>query len=290
MERALDVAEKIIRACPDELKHVAGDLFRTLVQARCSDITIQGEEETAEKKRQNAMIALLVTVPFESLEALNSLLYSPNLDASQRILILDVMSNAALELSLTRVVKRKPQKPSKLVSITSESQPWFLPRSIGPRGAGPWSEICDSEGPLNWSHKYERELPLKSSHVRKGKTRRWSQKSESLPDRTVDVTQNKFPEYAAAFMLPAMQGFDRKRHGVDLLAKDFLILGKLIHTLGICIKCTAMHPEASALAPPLLDMLSYRLHCFQIVCIYIYIFFSDPSSSSISVVSCLQTL
>lgn len=258
MERALDIAEKIIRACPNELRHVAGDLSRTLVQARCSDLTIEGEEETAEEKRQNALIALLVTVPFESLEALTSLLYSPNIDASQRILILDVMANAALELSLSRVVKRKHQLPSNLVSVTSESQPWFLPRSIGPHGTGSWREISDSESPLNWSYKYERELPPKFSHIRKGKTRRWSQKSETLHDSSVDITQNKFPEYAAAFMLPAMRGFDRKRHGIDLLEKDFLILGKLIHTLGICIKCTAMHPEVSALAPPLLDMLSYR--------------------------------
>lgn len=261
VERALDVAEKIIRACPDELRHVAGDLSRTLVQVRCSDLAIDGEEETAEEKRQSALTALLATVPFESLEALNNLFYSPNLDASQRIMILDVMSNAAMELSVTRVVKRKPQKASKLVSITSETQPWFLPRSIGPHGAGPWREIPDSESPLNWSHKYERELPLKSGHIRKGKARRWSQVSKNLLDNSVDITQNKFPVYAAAFMLPAMRGFDRKRHGVDLLGKDFLILGKLIHTLGICMKCTAMHPEASALAPPLLDMLSSREVC-----------------------------
>ncbi|KAL9673225.1 hypothetical protein QQ045_029479 [Rhodiola kirilowii] len=261
VERALDVAEKIIRACPDELRHVAGDLSRTLVQARCSDLTVEGEEETAEEKRQRALIALLATVPFESLEALNNLLYSPNLDASQRILILDVMSNAAQELSIARVVKRKPQKPSKLMSITSETQPWFLPRSVGPHGAGPWREIADSESLLNWSHKYERELPLKSSHDRKGKTRRWSQKPEYLYDSHVDITQNKYPVYAAAFMLPAMRAFDKMRHGVDLLGKDFLVLGKLINTLGICMKCAAMHPEASALAPPLLDILMTREVC-----------------------------
>ncbi|KAL2932917.1 Telomere length regulation protein TEL2-like protein [Bienertia sinuspersici] len=62
-------------------------------------------------------------------------------------------------------------------------------------------------------------------------------------------------------MLPAMQGFDKKSHGVDLLGRDFLVLGKLIYMLGVCIKCTALHPEASALAPPLLDLLSTREVC-----------------------------
>ena len=74
----------------------------------------------------------------------------------------------------------------------------------------------------------------------------------------MEWSQNKFPQYAAAFMLPSMQGFDKKRQGVDLLGRDFIVLGKLIHMLGVCVKCAAMHPKASALALPLMDMLSSR--------------------------------
>jgi len=59
-------------------------------------------------------------------------------------------------------------------------------------------------------------------------------------------------------MLPAMQCFDKKRHGVDLLGGDFVGLGKLIHMLGICMKCTAMHPEASSLALYRLNLLRSR--------------------------------
>ncbi|KAL0415777.1 UNVERIFIED_CONTAM: hypothetical protein Slati_3409600 [Sesamum latifolium] len=50
VEKALDVAEKFIRACPDELKYMAGDLTKTLVQVRCSDVTVEGEEESAEER------------------------------------------------------------------------------------------------------------------------------------------------------------------------------------------------------------------------------------------------
>ncbi|KAL5748273.1 hypothetical protein ACOSQ2_025570 [Xanthoceras sorbifolium] len=260
VERALDVAEKLVRASPDELTHVAGDLVRTLVQVRCSDLAVEGEEESAEEKRQRALVALLVTCPFESLDTLNKLLYSPNIDVSQRIMILDVMTEAALELTNSKSMKPKHQTKA-IISTISETQPWFLPSSIGPPGASTWKEVSETGTLLNWSNCYERELPPKSSEIKRGKTRRWSLKSVNMQESQMEWSHNKFPLYAAAFMLPAMEGFDKKRHGVDLLGRDFIVLGKLIYMLGICIKCASLHPEASAMAPALLDMLRSREVC-----------------------------
>ena len=51
---ALDVAGKLERASPDELCHLAADLARTLVQVRCSHLAVEGEEDSAEDKRQGA--------------------------------------------------------------------------------------------------------------------------------------------------------------------------------------------------------------------------------------------
>lgn len=257
VESALEVAEKLVRASPEELRHVASDLVRTLVQVRCADTVLEGEEDSAEEKRQKALVALLVMCPFESVNVMNKLLYSPHLDVSQRIMILDVMTDAAQELAISKAVQKKQSKP--LISSASEPQPWFLPSSKGPPGAGSWKEIPDSLpfSQLNLTCRFERELPSKAVEI-KGKTRRWGQKPANLQATEIDWSQNKFPLYAAAFMLPAMQGFDKKIHGVDLLGRDFLVLGKLVYMLGVCIKCTALHPEASALAPPLLDMLSSR--------------------------------
>lgn len=257
VERALEVSEKLIRASPDELKHLSGDLARALVQVRCSDLSVEGEEETAEEKRQKALIAVLVMCPFESLDALNRLLYSPNVDMSQRILILDIMTDAAQELA-DATFERVTHQVKGLISNVSETQPWFLPPTRGPRGASPWKEVSETGSPLSWLHRYERDLPLRPSQTRTGKSRKWSLKSVKGQENLLDQSKNKFPMYAAAFMLPAMQGFDKKRHGVDLLGADFVVLGKLIHMLGVCMKCTAMHPEASALAPHVLDMLSSR--------------------------------
>lgn len=260
VERALDVAEKLVRASPDELSHLASDLARTLVQVRCSDLAVEGEEESAEDKRQRALVALLVTCPFESLDTLNKLLYSPNVDVSQRIMILDVMTDAAQELANSKTMKPKHQT-GPLISSISENQPWFLPSSRGPPGASSWKEISETGTLLNWSTRYERDLPPKPGQVRRGKTRRWSVRSSNIQENQMEWSHNKFPMYAAAFMLPAMQGFDKKRHGVDLLGRDFLVLGKLIYMLGVCMKCAALHPEASALAPLLLDLLRSREVC-----------------------------
>ncbi|CAN6814846.1 hypothetical protein Bca4012_005920 [Brassica carinata] len=258
VEKAIYVAEKLVRASPDELTHIAGDLARILVQVRCSDITVEGEEDSAEEKRQRALIALLVTRPFESLETLNSVLYSPNVDVSQRIMILDVMSEAARELSNTRTLKPKHQARGPLISNISDPQPWYLPSDAG----APWKKIEETGSfHLNWANRYERELQPKPGQKMKGKTRRWSLRSGDRDQSSTYWSQNRFPLYAAAFMLPAMKEFDKKRHGVDLLGRDFVVLGKLVHMLGVCMQCASMHPEASALALSLLDMLQRREVC-----------------------------
>ncbi|KAK9673020.1 hypothetical protein RND81_12G140500 [Saponaria officinalis] len=258
VDRALDVAEKFVRASPDELKHVASDLVRTLVQARCADTAVEGEEESAEEKRQKALVALLVMCPFESVTAVNKLLYSPHLDVSQRIMILDVMTEAAQELANTKsIIQKRPSRPL----ISEERDAWFLPSDKGPPGAGMWKEIPDTVSPLNMTYHFSRDLPSKSGQLKKGKTRQWGHRPANVAPTEVDWSTNKFPLYAAAFMLPAMQGFDKRSHGVDLIGRDFIVLGKLVYMLGVCMRCMALHPEASALAPPLLDMLSSREVC-----------------------------
>ncbi|XP_059066178.1 uncharacterized protein LOC131857531 [Cryptomeria japonica] len=269
VEGALEVIEKLVRAVPDELSIVAVDLVRALVHVRCSDVTVEGEEESAEGKRHCSLVALLVSCPLSSVEVITKELYSPNVDVSQRLLILDVMADAAQELSNSRDLKRENLSEGGSLSTITElptksgSNPWYLPSSkISPPGAGPWRKVSDSKGMLSWSSRYERELPSISGKKKFGKSRRWGHHSMQLRERQLQKSEtwsiNRFPSYAAAFMLPVMSGYDKKRHGVDLLGRDFVVLGKLIYMLGVCMECVALHPEASVLAPVLLDMLSSR--------------------------------
>ncbi|EEE57306.1 hypothetical protein OsJ_07388 [Oryza sativa Japonica Group] len=253
VENALSSAEKLVRASPDELRHNSGDLVRALVHVRCSDVAMEGEEDSAEEKRQKALVALLVTCTFEPLDVLTKLLYSSSVDVSQRILIIDVMTEAAQELAETKIVRRE-LRHGNLISDTSPS--WLVPSDQGPAGAGPWREVSESGTLLNWSHRYEREVPSRSGQVKSGKSRKWG--LGKAKDLQTEWSKNRFPLYAAAFMLPVMQGYDKRSHGVDLLNRDFVVLGKLIYMLGVCMKCMAMHPEASAVAPALLDMIRSR--------------------------------
>nr|CAB3447141.1 unnamed protein product [Digitaria exilis] len=254
VENALSSAEKLVRASPDELRHNSGDLVRVLVHVRCSDLAMEGEEDSAEEKRQKALVALLVTCPFESLDVLTKLLYSSSVDISQRILIIDVMTEAAQELAETKITKTEQRRGN---LITNNSPSWLVPSNRGPPGAGPWREVSEPGGTLlSWSQRYEREVPSRSGQVKSGKSRKWG--LGKAKDLQVEWSKNRFPLYAAAFMLPVMQGYDKRSHGVDLLNRDFVVLGKLIYMLGVCMKCVAMHPEASALAPALLDMIRSR--------------------------------
>ena len=59
VERTLDVIEKLIRAMPEELENVAPDLAHALIHVRCSDIAVDGQEDTAEKKRYNALVEVI---------------------------------------------------------------------------------------------------------------------------------------------------------------------------------------------------------------------------------------
>ncbi|XP_042436706.1 telomere length regulation protein TEL2 homolog [Zingiber officinale] len=254
VERALNIVEKLVRALPDELPHHSGDLIRALVHVRCSCIAVEGEEDSAEEKRHKALVALIVTCPFESLDVLTKLLYAPNVDVSQRILILDVMTDAAQELSES-IITRTNYHPSNLISSVS-GQPWFIPSSRGSPGVGPWREVSDPGTSVSWSHRYEREIPSRPGHMKSGKSRKWGL---AKPKETqLESSRNRLTRYAAAFMLPVMQGFDKRSHGVDLLNRDFIVLGKLIYMLGVCMKCISMHPEALVLAPLLLDMIRTR--------------------------------
>eukprot|EP01018_Ginkgo_biloba_P023895 Gb_35463 [translate_table: standard] len=269
VERALDVTEKLVRTVPDELDNIAVDLVRVLVHVRCSAVTVEGEEESAEGKRHCALVALLVSCPLKSVEVLTKELYSPNVDISQRLLILDVMTDAAQELSDSRDLKRTNQGQVGAVSTITElpsrsdSNPWFLPSNkISLPGASPWRKVSETGTMISWSHHYERVLPSRSGHNKLGKTRRWGHHSMQLREKQLTQfeswSKNRFPPYVAAFMLPVMHGYDKRRHGVDLLGRDFIVLGKLIYMLGVCMESAALHPEASALAPALLDMLSTR--------------------------------
>ncbi|MCO5612769.1 hypothetical protein L7F22_067039 [Adiantum nelumboides] len=257
VEKALEVVEKLIRAVPEELENAGPDLAHALIHVRCSDVAVEGQEQTAEKRRYDALVALLACAPL-TVEVFTQSLYSPHVDVSQRILILDIMSDAAREIAVSG--SGLAILPPNWQQITEIDKTWYGPGGYTCIGAGPWKEVFESNAMVSLTHKYERELPLREETVALGKSRRWGHRSMQM--RTEQRSQvrhnsrkNNFVAYAPSFMLPVMRDYDKRQHGVDLIGRDFIVLGRLVCMLGVCMECVSLHPEACILAAGLLSML-----------------------------------
>ncbi|CAM6043737.1 unnamed protein product [Sphagnum compactum] len=278
VENALQVAEQLVRAMPEELDNAAADLSSALVHVRCS--TVEGEEDTAEDKRHGALVALLASSPLASVGVLTRELYSPHVDVSQRLLILDVMADGARELAGTRDQSsgRRGQQRGLVTELlgASHQNAWYEPgHHQNLKGSGPWVEVpalMPGTSMVSWAHRYERELPARKGDHKLGKvTRKWAPRSMQLRKERwqqqmgtgsaqagLEAGKNRFAPVAMAFMLPIMRDHDKKTHGVDLLGPDFIVLGKLVHTLGVFMECLLLQPEAAVLGVALLDLLHSR--------------------------------
>ncbi len=158
----------------------------------------------------------------------------------------------------------------------SHHNAWYEPgHQQNLKGSGPWVEVpalMPGTSMVSWAHRYERELPARKGDHKLGKvTRKWAPRSMQLRKERwqqqmgtgsaqagLEVGKNRFAPVAMAFMLPIMRDHDKKTHGVDLLGPDFIVLGKLVHTLGVFMECLLLQPEAAVLGVALLDLLRSR--------------------------------
>ncbi len=158
----------------------------------------------------------------------------------------------------------------------SHHNAWYEPgHHQNLKGSGPWVEVpalMPGTSMVSWAHRYERELPAHKGDHKLGKvTRKWAPRSMQLRKERwqqqmgtgsaqagLEVGKNRFAPVAMAFMLPIMRDHDKKTHGVDLLGPDFIVLGKLVHTLGVFMECLLLQPEAAVLGVALLDLLRSR--------------------------------
>lgn len=92
VEKSLQVAEQLIRAMPVELDNSAEELAQALVHVRSGANAVEGEEETLENQRHGALVALLACAPLSSIVIVTQEIFSPHLDISQRLLLLDAMA------------------------------------------------------------------------------------------------------------------------------------------------------------------------------------------------------
>ncbi|KAL3696884.1 hypothetical protein R1sor_010960 [Riccia sorocarpa] len=269
VEKALEVVGRLVMEMPEELDQHAADLAHALLHVRCT--SVEGEEAVAEKRQRDALVALLACSPVNTVTALTSELFSSHIDVSQRLLILEVMAAGARAISNGLYRKKVLDERRNVQLITDmtglESGSWRGPSSsAGPPGAGPWKEVSSpllGDRLVGWGTSYERELPLAENAQVAGRSRKWGLRSMELREEgrkqgLTDPQDNAFAALAPMFMLPVMKEYDVKRHGVDLLGRDYLVLGSMLSMLAECMKCIALQPEAALLGAALLDLLRSR--------------------------------
>ncbi|XP_052451885.1 telomere length regulation protein TEL2 homolog [Carassius gibelio] len=181
--------------------------------------------------RQNAMVALTVTDVKPVVDYWTTEFYSLNYSLRQRLDILEVLALSAQELSEPITDKHTGAQPISAV----------MPL-----------EQCDDI--THWRQIVEKRIQSKTRRISKGGT------------QSVRAVPNRYAPVAGYFFFPLLRKYDRPQVTFDLLGGDHLVLGRLLHTLGLLMHLAVNAPVASQMGRALLDFVwVVRFHTDQMV-------------------------
>ncbi|KAG9276800.1 hypothetical protein AMEX_G9147 [Astyanax mexicanus] len=181
--------------------------------------------------RQNAMVALTVTDTQPVVEYLTAEFYSLNYSLRQRLDILEVLALSAQELSEPITDKRAGPRPVSAVTML---------------------EQCGEVE--HWRQVVDKRIQSKTRRISKG---------VSQPPK---ATPNRYAPVAGFFFFPLLRNYDRPQVTFDLLGSDHLVLGRLLHTLGLLMHLAINAPVATQMGKALLDFVwAIRFHTDQMV-------------------------
>ncbi|XP_028331470.1 telomere length regulation protein TEL2 homolog isoform X2 [Gouania willdenowi] len=186
--------------------------------------------------RHAAMVALAVTDCIPVTQYLTTEFYSLNYSLRQRLDMLEVLVAAAQELSLPTTDK----KNSSIISALDVAE---LPPFQG-------------HDPVHWRQVVEKRIQSKTRRISKG---------ASQP-ATAKATPNRYAPVAGYFFFPLLKNYDKPEVTFDLLGSDHLVLGRLIHSLGLFMHLAVNAPVAAQMGSALLDFVwTVRYHTDQMV-------------------------
>uniref|UniRef100_A0A671LKP7 Telomere length regulation protein TEL2 homolog n=1 Tax=Sinocyclocheilus anshuiensis TaxID=1608454 RepID=A0A671LKP7_9TELE len=181
--------------------------------------------------RQNAMVALTVTDVKPVVDYWTTEFYSLNYSLRQRMDILEVLALSAQELSEPIINKHAGAQPISAVTAL---------------------EQCDDI--THWRQIVEKRIQSKTRRISKGGT------------QSVKAVPNRYAPVAGFFFFPLLRSYDRPQVTFDLLGSDHLVLGRLLHTLGLLMHLAINAPVASQMGRALLDFVwTVRFHTDQMV-------------------------
>uniref|UniRef100_A0A4W4EI03 Telomere length regulation protein TEL2 homolog n=1 Tax=Electrophorus electricus TaxID=8005 RepID=A0A4W4EI03_ELEEL len=226
LELSLQVAEELLRKNISATREVSVKFTKVLLH-------LEDRYNTTGfyKLRQNAMVALAVMHTQPVVEYLTTEFYSLNYSLRQRLDILEVLALSAQELSEPIPDKR-----------------------TGPHSVTPATtlELCGEVE--HWRQVVEKRIQSKTRRISKG---------VSQPPK---ATPNRYAPVAGYFFFPLLRNYDRQQVTFDLLGNDHLVLGRLMHTLGLLMHLAINAPVATQMGKALLDFVwAVRFHADQMV-------------------------
>ncbi|XP_077595067.1 telomere length regulation protein TEL2 homolog [Stigmatopora nigra] len=178
--------------------------------------------------RQASMVALVVTDSLPVTEYLTTEFYSLNYSLRQRLDILEVLAVAARELSTP---------------------------NLGTVNLRVAADLTPSSTPPHWQQTVEKRIQSKTRRISKG-----------APKAPVKAAANRYAGVAGYFFFPLLRNYDKPQVTFDLLGGDHLVLGRLIHTLGVLTHLAVNAPVVAQMGRALLDFVwTVRYHTDQLV-------------------------
>lgn len=229
VELALNVTESLVRKNPFATKEISVQMTKVLLH-----IENKYSIENFQTLRQATMVALAVTDCIPVTEYLTTEFYSLNYSLRQRLDILEVLALAAQELSTP--VSNKAEAG---ISVDSTSDLSCYP----------------DDNPMHWRQVVKKRIQSKTKRLSKGFT-------PVLPK----ATPNRYAQVAGHFFFPLLKNYDKPQVTFDLLGSDHLVLGRLIHTLGLFMHLALNAPIAAQMGCALLNFVwTVRYHVEQTV-------------------------
>ncbi|QDZ19279.1 putative telomere length regulation protein [Chloropicon primus] len=202
--------ERLISQLDSSVTSYLNDLTNALLYANIPEEFMKEDVReglTPLECKLKGIIALLVKAPVETSGILINNFYSVHLGVSQRLMILDALKESALQLS----------------------------------GSGP-AEGSSRSSPR--ADSIEEKAPGLSEETG-GKTRIFAPISLSRKESPqYALVGNEFAQVAHAFMLPLLSKYDHKGEGLDMVERDFVLLGKILQTSYTFLACAGATQQA----------------------------------------------
>uniref|UniRef100_A0A7N8YAF3 Telomere length regulation protein TEL2 homolog n=1 Tax=Mastacembelus armatus TaxID=205130 RepID=A0A7N8YAF3_9TELE len=203
VELSLRVAESLVRKNAFAAKEISVQMTKVLLHME-NKYNINGFLV----HRQAVMTALTVIDCIPVTQYLTTEFYSLNYSLRQRLDILEVLALAAQELAKPVTVKRDPS-----TDTTAHLTPY------------------PGDNPVHWRQVIEKRIQSKTKRLSKGHTQ--------PPPK---ATPNRYAPIAGYFFFPLLRNYDKPQVTFDLLGSDHLVLGRLIHTLGLFVHLAVNAP------------------------------------------------